>query len=76
MKELSFGNKRIYVMTGEERDRLVSLIHATFRDSGFISALSRQAVYNGFADEDVKKLYVETTKDTHEHVTKLFREFA
>ena len=74
MKKIGFGNKRVYVMTGEERDRLVSLIHCAFYNSGFVAASSLRALNGNFSDED-KKLYLESAVNAHDNATKLFRAF-
>ncbi len=75
MKELGFGDKRVYVMTGEEHDKLVTLLCKLMSDSGFVRSLAHRDVYDGFDVEYDKKLYLETAASAHEAARELFITF-
>lgn len=75
MKELGFGNKRIYVMTKEEHDKLEALICSIYADSTIVYNDVRLDVAESNVNEFVKRMMMEITKDICDNMQTVFSAF-
>lgn len=72
MKELGFGNKRVYVMTKEEHDKLEALISSIYADSMIVYNDVRLNVADSNVDAYAKRTMMEITKDIYENMRTVF----
>ena len=72
MKELGFGNKRVYVMTKEEHDKLEALISSIYADSTIVYNNVRLNVAESNVDEYTKRTMMEITKDICDNMRTVF----
>lgn len=72
MKELGFGNKRVYVMTKEEHDKLEALISSIYADSMIVYNNVRLNVAESNVDEYAKRTMMEITKDIYDNMRIVF----
>lgn len=72
MKELGFGNKRVYVMTKEEHDKLEALISSIYADSTIVYNNVRLNVAESNVDEYTKRTMMEITKDICDNTRTVF----
>lgn len=72
MKKLSFGNKRIYVMTEDEHDKLEALISSIYADSMIVYNDVRLNVADSNVNDYVKRTMMEITKDIYNNMRTVF----
>lgn len=72
MKELGFGNKRVYVMSKEEHDKLEALICSIYADSMIVYNNVRLNVAESNIDEYTKRTMMEITKDIYDNMRTVF----
>lgn len=72
MKNVGFGDKRIYVMTKEEHDKLAVLIGNIYADSMIVHNYVRLDIAESNVSDVIKQAMMETTKDLYNNMQTLF----
>lgn len=73
MKSVGFGDKRIYVMTKEEHDKLEALIGSIYADSMIVHNYVRLDIAESNVSDVIKQAMMDTTKDLYNNMQTVFR---